>query len=171
MATITAHPRAVSAAFAVALLVFGSAPAALARPSTGSISDIAHIKPVPGRVLRGFSPPEKRWLSGHRGVDLAAAPGASVVASADGVVHFSGPIGGVTSVSILHADGIRTTYQPVETALKRGDRVLRGQVIGALVAHPKHPEPGLHWGALLGQDYLNPLDLLRRRPIVLKPVE
>ncbi|GAB6965842.1 hypothetical protein JCM7447_20620 [Corynebacterium amycolatum] len=70
----------------------------------------------------------------------------------------------------MHADGIRTTYQPIDTALEKGDRVAAGQVIGHLVASANHPEPGLHWGALRGKDYLNPLDLIQRRPIVLKSV-
>lgn len=87
------------------------------------------------------------------------------------MVHFSGSIAGMTSVSIMHADGIRTTYQPITTELRKGDHVAAGDVIGHLSPNPKHPEPGLHWGALRGQDYLNPLDLLQRRPIVLKPVQ
>ena len=34
-------------------------------------------------VVRGFDPPPQPWLPGHRGVDLAAPPGA-VVRSGDG---------------------------------------------------------------------------------------
>ncbi|OHQ76115.1 hypothetical protein HMPREF2708_06870 [Corynebacterium sp. HMSC073H12] len=101
---------------------------------------------------------------------MNASPDQPIRASAPGVVHFAGSIAGMTSVSIMHADGIRTTYQPINTALKKGDRVAAGQVIGHLVVSAKHPEPGLHWGALRGKDYLNPLDLIQRRPIVLKPV-
>lgn len=134
------------------------------------ISTIAHSKPVPGAVLRDYEPPAQRWEPGHRGVDLAATPGTPVAASAAGVVHFSGAIDGMTSVSIMHADGIRTTYQPLESLVRPGQEVTRGQIIGTLSSHPRHPEPGLHWGALRGRDYLNPLDLLRRREIVLKPV-
>src|SRR5688572_15884972 len=32
-------------------------------------------------VVRRFEPPPGRWLPGHRGVDLAAAPGATVYAA------------------------------------------------------------------------------------------
>ena len=168
MATMVLRTLALVATAATTLIL--PTPYGHALPGSGRISDIAHTKPVPGDAIRAFDPPEKRWQKGHRGVDLAAEPGARILASADGTVHFAGSIGGVTSVSILHADGIRTTYQPVQTELKKGERVSKGQVIAVLVTHPKHPEPGLHWGALRGQDYLNPLDLLRRRPIVLKPV-
>ncbi|WP_167389310.1 murein hydrolase activator EnvC family protein [Corynebacterium amycolatum] len=151
---------------AVALTTPPSPPAATGEP----ISAIAHTFPVHGKVLRDYTPPEKRWQPGHRGVDLNASPGQPIRASAPGVVHFAGSIAGMTSVSIMHADGIRTTYQPIDTALEKGDHVAAGQVIGHLVVNAKHPEPGLHWGALRGKDYLNPLDLIQRRPIVLKPV-
>lgn len=141
------------------------------RPAIGEpVSTVTHTFPVQGKVLRDYAPPEKRWQSGHRGVDLSASPGQPIHASAPGVVHFAGSIAGMTSVSIMHADGIRTTYQPLDTPLKKGDRVAAGQIIGHLAISAKHPEPGLHWGALRGKDYLNPLDLVQRRPIVLKPV-
>lgn len=151
---------------AVALTTPPSPPVAASKP----ISTIAHTLPVHGKVLRDYAPPEKRWQSGHRGVDLNASPGQPIRASAPGTVHFAGPIAGMTSLSIMHVDGIRTTYQPIDTALKKGDHVTAGQVIGHLAVNAKHPEPGLHWGALRGKDYLNPLDLVQRRPIVLKPV-
>ncbi len=130
------------------------------------ISPVAHAKPVDGGVVKPYDPPAERWLPGHRGVDLAAPVGAPVRASGDGVVHFADMVAGTPTVSVMHADGIRTTYQPVRWSVRRGDRVSRGTVIGTLEAGP---DPGLHWGALRGRDYLNPLDLLARRPIVLKP--
>ncbi len=139
-----------------------------AAPRSGGISAIEHAKPVPGDVVKHYDPPAQRWLPGHRGVDLAAPIGSAVRTSGDGVVHFAGMVAGTPTVSVMHADGIRTTYQPVRWSVRRGDRVRRGDVIGTLEAGP---DPGLHWGALRGRDYLNPLDLLGLRPIVLKPVE
>ncbi|WP_331251434.1 M23 family metallopeptidase [Corynebacterium xerosis] len=101
-------------------------------------------------------------------MDLAAPEGAPVRASGDGTVHFAGMVAGTPTVSVMHADGIRTTYQPVRWTVARGQAVSRGDMIGTL---GPGPDPGLHWGALRGEDYLNPLDLLGRRPIVLKPPE
>lgn len=135
--------------------------------AASAITGIPHSPPVPGDVIRPYDPPDKPWLPGHRGVDLAAGPGSVVASSADGVVHFAGSVAGTPTVSVMHADGIRTTYQPVVARVSRGDRVLRGDPLGVL-GDPA-PDPGLHWGALRGSDYLNPLDLLARRPIVLKP--
>ncbi|WP_295624138.1 M23 family metallopeptidase [uncultured Corynebacterium sp.] len=175
----TASPRrplTVLAVVAVALLTSlaplgipwsGAAPDP-SRATTGSrITDVEHSPPVPGGVVTPYDPPPQRWLPGHRGVDLAAPVGAVVRASGDGTVHFAGEVAGRPTISVMHADGIRTTYQPVRAEVRRGDRVRRGDVLGRLEAGP---DPGLHWGALRGDDYLNPMDLLRARPIVLKPV-
>ena len=70
----------------------------------------------------------------------------------------------------MHADGIRTTYQPVRALVAKGDPIRQGEVIGILEEPAEFNETGLHWGALRGKDYLNPLDLIERREIVLKPV-
>ena len=73
-------------------------------------------------------------------------------------------------VSIEHPDGIRTTYQPVQPLVAAGDTVTEGQVIGRLGLHPGGDD-GLHWGARTAPDtYLNPLILLARPTIRLKPL-
>ncbi|MEJ6019473.1 M23 family metallopeptidase [Corynebacterium sp. H113] len=154
-----------------ALVVVTQQPSANAvQESTSSVTSVVHSKPVPGQVARGYQPPEKRWLAGHRGVDLASSDGDAVHASAAGVVHFAGVIAGRPSISVMHADGIRTTYQPVDFIVQRGDRVSRGQVLGHVRTPELFDERGVHWGALRGETYLNPLDLLGSRTIVLKPV-
>lgn len=128
-----------------------------------------HVRPVPGHVITAYDPPEQNWLPGHRGVDLAAGAGTPVRSSGPGTVHFAGSVAGTPTVSVRHDGGFRTTYQPVRPSVEAGWEVSRGEVIGEL-ADDSHP--GLHWGALRGQsDYFNPLDLLGRRPIVLKPVK
>ncbi|QNQ90465.1 peptidoglycan DD-metalloendopeptidase family protein [Corynebacterium poyangense] len=120
-------------------------------------------------VLRGFDKPEHNWLPGHRGVDLALDIGAPVHAAEEGVVAFTGVVAGTPAVSIDHADGIRTTYQPVYPQVNRGDQISEGQIIGTL-AHPFDGHPGLHWGAKKGTEYINPLSLLSTPVIRLKPV-
>ncbi|MDO5080355.1 M23 family metallopeptidase [Buchananella hordeovulneris] len=130
---------------------------------------VRYRKPVPGGVVRPFSLPAHRWLPGHRGVDLAAAAGSPVHAAGDGTVAFAGVVAGKPVVSLDHADGIRTTYEPVVASVQAGQAVRRGQVIGIL--QPGHLPDGdaLHWGARRGRDrYLDPLTLLREL-IVLKP--
>ena len=126
-------------------------------PPATSYVDPASGKPNPARVLRGFEAPEQKWSPGHRGVDMALAVGSPVVAAEDGVVAFVGTVAGKPVVSITHADGVRTTYQPVHGAVKQGQEVREGQVIGRL-GNPVDGYPGLHWGALIAKDtYIDPL--------------
>lgn len=120
-------------------------------------------------MLRPFELPEHNWLPGHRGVDLELAVGAPVVASDAGTVAFAGTVAGRPSVSIVHADGVRTTYTPVFARVRAGDAVAAGEVIGTLAPGG---EPGLHWGALTGPDeYIDPLSLLGTPEIRLKPLD
>ena len=121
--------------------------------------------PVRGRaqVVNVFDKPEKNWLRGHRGVDLAAPrPGVPVLAASNGKVYFSGSVAGKPTVSILHGKGIRTTYEPVKGTVDEGDTVVAGQVIGHLARTHGHCEPNscLHWGAIKGGEYIDPLHLI-----------
>lgn len=111
-----------------------AADAAAPTRSTVRYSDPLTGGRTPSRVTRGFDPPAHDWLPGHRGVDLAAAPGTPVLAAAAGTVAFAGQVAGTPVVSIDHADGLRTTYQPVRASVRRGQEVAGGERIGVLVA-------------------------------------
>ncbi|MFJ8472696.1 M23 family metallopeptidase [Kitasatospora sp. NPDC094011] len=119
----------------------------------------------PGGVLGRFEPPAKPWAAGHRGVDLAAAPGSEVRAAAAGVIAFSGLVAGRPVVTVTHPDSgappLRTTYLPVTGALPVGTAVATGQVIGRLAPDGRHcgGHGCLHWGLLRGDRYLDPLAL------------
>jgi murein DD-endopeptidase MepM/ murein hydrolase activator NlpD len=55
----------------------------------------------------------------------------------------------------------RSTYQPVTARVKVGDAVRPGQRIGTLLGSPSHCSGAcLHLGRLVGEDYLDPLELL-----------
>ncbi|MEV5764253.1 M23 family metallopeptidase [Micromonospora sp. NPDC052213] len=125
------------------------------------------------RPVRRFDPPPQPWLPGHRGVDLAAAPGATVRAAGAGTVLFAGMVAGRPVVSVGHADGLRTTYEPVSPAVRPGDRLAAGEPLGALLAgHPGCPAPAcLHWGLRRGAEYLDPLALLGLGPVRLLPLD
>ncbi|RSZ62182.1 M23 family metallopeptidase [Corynebacterium hylobatis] len=153
--------RRLTVLLTVLLLLNPPAAEAYVSPATGS-PEVSH-------VLRAFDRPEHNWLPGHRGVDLDLPVGAPVLAAGDGTVTFAGVVAGTPTVSIDHADGIRTTYQPVHARMAQGDAVHEGGVIGTL-GHPTDGWPGLHWGARTGPgDYLNPLSLLELPTIRLKP--
>ncbi|MBC2874713.1 MULTISPECIES: M23 family metallopeptidase [Streptomyces] len=178
-----------TAVLAVILLV-GALPAAAggpvrpspAAPPAAPPGDAARAWPVGTRpaIPRGWEPPAVRWARGHRGVDLAAAPGDPVRAAAGGVVSFAGTVAGRGVVSVeLTGTGdppLRTTYEPVRAGVRRGDRVAAGDVLGALGPGPWHCAGGcLHWGLLRGREYLDPLGLLpgwmlRRGPSRLLPL-
>ncbi|HET8681759.1 MAG TPA: M23 family metallopeptidase [Micromonosporaceae bacterium] len=123
-------------------------------------------------VVRRFAPPPEPWLAGHRGVDLAAQPGQVVRAAGPGVVHFAGSLAGRGVVSIRHADGLRTTYEPVVAVVGPGVVVRAGDPIGVLApAHAGCPVVScLHWGARRGDDYLDPLALLGLARVRLLPL-
>ncbi|MBD0861256.1 M23 family metallopeptidase [Gordonia sp. zg691] len=127
-------------------------------------------------VVTAFDAPAQRWQPGHRGVDLASAPGMPVLAAGAGRVRFEGNVAGRPVVSVQHPDGVITTYEPVEAGVEAGDHVSRGEVIGTVSAgHPGCPVlVCLHWGARRGSgraaEYLDPLGLLGAVRVRLKPV-
>lgn len=113
-------------------------------------------------VVRGFDPPTTPYGAGHRGVDLAGRPGVPVLAAGAGTVGYAGLLAGRGVVTVLHAGGLRTTYEPLVVAVRPGDRVAAGARLGRLAAgHAGCREPAcLHWGLLRGETYLDPLSLL-----------
>ncbi|MER5266776.1 peptidoglycan DD-metalloendopeptidase family protein [Actinosynnema sp. NPDC002837] len=130
----------------------------------------------PHQVVRAFAAPATEYGPGHRGVDLAATAGATVLAAADAVVVHAGPVADRAVVSLLHTGGLRTTYEPVTPTVRRGQPVRRGDRIGTL--NPGHEgcptEACLHWGALRttpprSRTYLNPLHLLSNGRVRLLP--
>ena len=116
----------------------------------------------PARVVHGFAPPAQAWLAGHRGVDLLGRPGQPVRAAGAGVVHFAGRIAGVGVVSVLHAGGLLTTYEPVRPLVRVGAVVRTGQPVGRLTLAGSHCAPAacLHWGLRRASTYLDPLTLV-----------
>ncbi|MEV6065689.1 peptidoglycan DD-metalloendopeptidase family protein [Nocardia sp. NPDC052001] len=130
------------------------------------------LRPRPA-VVRAFDKPERNWLPGHRGVDLAGTPGQQVLAAGGGTIAFAGIIAGKPVVSIDHPGGLRTTYEPVTPSIPLGRTVNRGAVVGVLNrGHDGCPVAAcLHWGARRSRDYLDPLGLIHRTPIRLKPLE
>lgn len=159
---------------AVVSTVLGTRPT-VAAPAGDRATTAVWGWPLAGRpeIVRGFDPPEQRWLAGHRGIDLGAVAGEPVLAVDDGVVAYSGTIAGVGVVSVDHASGLRSTYQPVADRVRTGARVARGDGLGRL-------DTGghcllldcLHLGARRGEDhYVDPTPLLQPARLSLLPVE
>ncbi|WP_425587778.1 murein hydrolase activator EnvC family protein [Streptomyces marokkonensis] len=162
---------------AMAVPVVGTAPVGTTAPVVGAnagqglgpgpvVPTVARHWPVGPRptVLRGWEPPATPYGPGHRGVDLAAVGGAPVRAVAAGRVSFAGPVAGRGVVSLeLTGTGdppLRTTYEPVEVSVRKGEEVAAGEVLGTLEPTGSHCTACLHWGLLRGDVYLNPLSVL-----------
>ena len=127
----------------------------------------------PPRIARPFDPPPQPWLPGHRGVDLSTPPSAAVRAAGAGRVVYAGRLADRGVVSVLHANGLRTTYEPVTSPLHVGDPVAGGQLIGKVEpGHPGCPATAcLHWGLRRGEQYLDPLALLGLGQVRLLPLD
>lgn len=163
-----------TALVAAALLTI-AAPRGTAAPPAPVVAPTARFSwPLapPHPVLRRFEAPATPYGPGHRGVDLGGVPGEPVLAAADGVVVFAGHLVDRSLVSIDHAGGLRTTYEPIAPAVAAGAAVRRGETIGHL--QPGHPEctgaPAcLHWGVRRGEEYLDPLMLVVAHHVRLLP--
>jgi len=133
------------------------------------VAAIAYQPPVDAPITDPFRPPLTPYGPGNRGIDFATVPGTSVRAAADGMVVFAGPVAGGLHVTVLHADGIRTTYSFL-AAMRVGERqaVRSGDVVGLTGAtlhvgarrEDTYIDPALLWGRSTGPPavHLVPLD-------------
>ncbi|UUO25672.1 peptidase M24 [Colwellia sp. M166] len=104
-----------------------------------------------------FHPVQKRWKA-HRGTDYAAKTGTPVVAAGNGRVtdatynKYNG-----NYVFIQHGNGIVTKYLHFsKRAVKKGQRVKQGQVIGYVGSTGLAAGPHLHYEFLLNGVHRNP---------------
>jgi murein DD-endopeptidase MepM/ murein hydrolase activator NlpD len=157
-------------------------------PDAAALKRIALEKEKVKAVLAGFTP-ERLWGTGflvpvegtatgafggkrilndqprnqHSGEDIAASLGAPVKATNDGIVRmvdehfFSGK-----GVILDHGLGLFTMYFHLDAAaVKEGERVKRGGVIGTVGQSGRATGPHLHWGAWLNGARVNPFALTR----------
>jgi murein DD-endopeptidase MepM/ murein hydrolase activator NlpD len=123
-------------------------------------------------VVRDFDPPPKPWLSGHRGVDLGtASDGVQVTSPAAGTVSFVGVVVDRPVITIDHGNGLRSSFEPVESSLAAGSAVGAGQTIGTVLPGHCPAASCVHWGVRRGEDYVNPLQfVMDLRPSILLPL-
>ena len=160
-------PRSWSRRRAFVVLLFTTiAVVGTARPARAAPTDDdtgGWLKPVDGAVAEPFQEPASIYGAGHRGVDLAAAPGTPVRVANDGVVSFAGSVAGTLHVTVTHAGGLRTSYSFLsDVSVRVGQPVARGDVVGtAGGTGPDHAGAVLHLGLRLGDRYLDPMLLFR----------
>ncbi|MCH9276953.1 M23 family metallopeptidase [Bifidobacterium amazonense] len=121
-------------------------------------------------VTAVFDGPAQPWMAGHRGVDLAAGAGTTLLAPADGVIAFAGKVGGKSVVSIRHGP-LTSTFEPAITDLRVGASVSRGEPFGQTGGASDHCDDScVHWGVKRGSDdYEDPQTKTSARRIALKP--
>lgn len=123
---------------------------ATASPDLLASADFAW--PVHGRLSGVYG--SQRILNGkprrpHNGVDVAAPKGTPVLAPADGVVALVHPGMFFTGKTVMldHGLGLTSVYIHMNRiAVKPGQRVTKGQPIGAVGMTGRATGPHLHWG-------------------------
>ena len=98
----------------------------------------------------------------HSGVDLACSQGTLIHATADGIVSHSGWTSGSGYVVVLeHGLGFSTIYAHNKTnAVKVGQQVRRGEVIGYVGSTGRTTGPHVHYEVLKNGKNINPAPYL-----------
>jgi len=126
----------------------------LAKPSLSAESPFAW--PLVGRITQKFS-------ADHRAIDIAGPYGVTVYAARAGkVVHVGwAPTGYGYTVIIDHGSGLRSLYSHLKGEwVHLGDRVRRGDIIGALGSTGNSSGPHLHFEIRKGGQRVDPLPYL-----------
>jgi murein DD-endopeptidase MepM/ murein hydrolase activator NlpD len=97
----------------------------------------------------------------HQGVDFGAASGSPIMAAASGVVGFAARHGGHGNyVRLVHNKELSTGYAHMSRfAVKPGQRVSQGQVIGYVGSTGISTGPHLHYEIWLRGKPVNPTQL------------
>jgi murein DD-endopeptidase MepM/ murein hydrolase activator NlpD len=130
----------------------------------GSSSGVFHW-PVHGRILAAYGP---RSDGTHNdGINIGAPRGAAVEAVDAGIVAYTGNElrGYGNLILIKHANGWISAYAHCDQLLvKRGEKVMRGQVIARVGATGNVGEPQLHFELRHGHQPVDPQEFLAPRP-------
>jgi murein DD-endopeptidase MepM/ murein hydrolase activator NlpD len=126
------------------------------------ISSTPAIAPVRGILTSGFgyrSDPLTHGRGVHQGVDIAAAPGQPVRASADGIVVEAGEVNGLgQAVYVAHGFGLTTRYGHMSRIeVRPGQRVKRGDIVGRVGNTGRSTGYHLHYEVRVDGDPVNPL--------------
>lgn len=142
------------------MVVLAIVSGALGAAPTGAQDDEAvHRPPVEAPVVDPFRAPAGPYGAGNRGLTYDLAPDTAVRASGRGTVVFAGQVGGTLHVTVLHEDGIRTSYSFLASiAVARGQAVTAGARVGTAGA-------GFHFGARTPDAYIDPALLFGERVV------
>ncbi len=148
----------------------GMSPTAPGRAEAAAATRVGAMSPrwewpvTPPRITRPFAAPPAPYASGHRGIDLAAAPDTEVTAPAAGTVRFVGDVVDRPVLTLDHGDGMLSSYEPVASALAIGESVAPGQSVGRVATGGHCAAACLHVGVRVDGVYVSPLLYLDRVP-------
>lgn len=117
--------------------------------------------PASGRISSAFgdrSSPTEGASTNHKGIDIPAPSGSSIVAAADGKVVISTySYSAGNYIMIDHGGGLTTVYMHCSQLLvKEGETVKQGQTIAKVGSTGYSTGPHLHFGVRFGGSYVNP---------------
>lgn len=123
------------------------------------------IWPVKGLVTAGYGyrrSPFTGQREMHEGLDIAAPLGTPILATADGIVSFVGPLSAFGNVVFLnHGHGFTTFYAHVSTSrVKEGQQVRRGDVIARVGVSGRTTGPHVHYEVQVNGTTMNPMKYL-----------
>lgn len=112
------------------------------------------------RYTSGFGP---RWGRLHAGTDFAGPIGTPIYSTADGVISHAGWSSGYGRlIKIRHDFGIETRYAHLNTMdVRVGQRVSRGERIGAMGNSGRSTGPHLHYEVRVNGNPVNPMTYIR----------
>jgi len=128
---------------------------AFVRPSTGVVSSVFGAR-------RSYG--DRPALNPHTGLDLAAPSGTPVTAPQRGVVVFAGRIESFGNTVLLdHGQGVYTYYLHMRAlAVRAGDRVKTGRLLGETGAEGIATGPHVHWSLTVQGERVDPQDWVDR---------
>ncbi len=125
---------------------------------------VLYRPPVDAPVVDAFRLPDGPYGAGNRGLEYTTVPGTPVRAIGDGLVVFAGVVAGNRAVTLLHPDGLRSSYSYLaDVRVAVGTRVAIGQAVGTAGER-------LHLGVRSGGTYLDPAALFTATGVHLVPV-
>ena len=120
------------------------------------------VWPVRGLITAGYGyrvSPFTGQREMHEGLDIAAPHGTPIVATADGVVSFAGPLAAFGNVVFInHGHGFTTFYAHTSSIrVQEGKPVKRGDAIAHVGTSGRTTGPHVHYEVQLNGTTVNPL--------------